>query len=500
MKRHLTVLVASLALLLGAGVGTAYAGGPGLGLPADQTQTIDQSQTATNSIDQSATAQSAAVNVSPNVAIANKGSVDQSSDASSGAVAINKNESQQDNTLTNTAGQSQSGAPADDNASHCCGTSKEAPKSQSTKQSQDASNSISQNAEAKSAAVNASPNVAVLNKGGDCNCEGGGVEQSSNASSGAVAVNKNRSTQSNALQNDARQSQGGSNGGGGNPSQSIDQSQDASNSIDQNAKATSVAVNVSPNVAIANSGPVKQDSNASSEAVAVNKNDSQQSNTLRNDADQSQTGENHACGRGCKHESAPQSQDARQSQNASNSISQNAETKSLALNASPNVALLNGGHDKCGGCGDGGVRQSSDASSGAFAGNWNSSEQSNDLGQEARQSQEGGSGSCCGKQSQSIDQSQNATNSISQNAEAKSVAVNASPNIAAFNHGSVDQASGASSGAAAVNKNDSTQSNNLGQSADQQQRGGNDDCGCRDECNPCGECKPCDGWEGRCED
>ena len=35
MKRHLTVLVASLALLLGAGVGTAYAGGPGLGLPAD---------------------------------------------------------------------------------------------------------------------------------------------------------------------------------------------------------------------------------------------------------------------------------------------------------------------------------------------------------------------------------------------------------------------------------------------------------------------------------
>ena len=196
----------------------------------------------------------------------------------------------------------------------------------------------------------------------------------------------------------------------------------------------------------ANSGPVKQDSNASSEAVAVNKNDSQQSNTLRNDADQSQTGENHACGRGCKHESAPQSQDARQSQNASNSISQNAESKSFALNASPNVALLNGGHDKCGGCGDGGVRQSSDASSGAFAGNWNSSEQSNDLGQEARQSQEGGSGSCCGKQSQSIDQSQNATNSISQNAEAKSVAVNASPNIAAFNHGSVDQASGASDG------------------------------------------------------
>src|SRR5207244_12343249 len=106
----------------------------------------------------------------------------------------------------------------------------------------------------------------------------------------------------------------------------------------------------------------------------------------------------------------------------------------------------------------------------------------------------------CGKPQPSVDQPQNATISISQSAEAKSVAVHASPNIAAFNHGSVDQSSGASSGAVAVNKNDSTQSNNLGQSADQQQRGGNDDCGCRDECNPCGERKPCDGWEGRCED
>ncbi|MFL5920809.1 MAG: hypothetical protein ACJ75D_05835 [Gaiellaceae bacterium] len=510
MKRHLTVLVASLALLLAAGVGTAYAGGSGLGLPADQTQAIDQSQNATNSIDQSATAQSAAVNVSPNVAIGNKGSVDQSSDASSGAVAVNKNDSEQDNTLSNTAGQTQSGALADDNASHCCGTSKHAPKSQSVQQSQNASNSISQNAESKSVAVNASPNVAVLNKGGDCNCGGGGVEQSSSASSGAVAVNKNRSTQSNTLQNDARQSQGGNHGGKADRSQSIDQSQDASNSIDQNGKATSVAVNASPNVAIGNSGPVKQDSNASSEAVAVNKNDSQQSNTLRNDAGQSQAGSDHSCGR-CKHGSAPGSQSIDQSQNATNSISQNAEARSLALNASPNVAVLNGGRDKCGGCGEGGVRQSSNASSGAFAGNWNSSEQSNELGQEARQSQEGGSGSCChkgGGQSQSIDQSQNATNSIEQNAEAKSVAVNVSPNVAAFNHSSVEQSSGASSEAVAVNKNNSTQSNTLGQSADQQQRGGDecrcrDDCECRDECNPCDECKPCDECnpcEGGCED
>src|SRR5919109_1593539 len=405
MKRHLTVLVASLALLLAAGVGTAYAGGPGLGLPADQTQAIEQSQNATNSIDQSATAQSAAVNVSPNVAIANKGSVDQSSSASSGAVAVNKNDAQQGNTLSITAGQSQSGAVADDNASHCCGTSEQAPKSQSIEQSQNATNSISQNAEARSVAVNASPNVAGLNKGGDCNC-GDGVDQSSNASSGAVAVNKNRSQQSNQLENSAGQSQAG----GG---------------------------------------------------------------------------------------SAPLSQDTRQSQNATNSISQNAEARSFAFNASPNVALLNGGHG-CGGCGHGGVRQSSGASSGAFAGNWNSSEQSNDLGQRARQSQEGGSGSCCGggEQSQSVEQSQNATNSNSQNAEAKSFALNASPNVAAFNHGPVEQSSNASSGAVALNKNHSQQSNTLRQSADQRQRRPGDGGGCCKRCNPC---HPCD-CERRCED
>lgn len=190
-------------------------------------------------------------------------------------------------------------------------------------------------------------------------------------------------------------------------------------------------------MAIANSGPVNQDSNASSGAVAVNKNHSQQSNDLENNAGQSQASGG----------SAPLSQDARQSQSASNSISQNAEAKSLALNASPNVAVLNGG-DRCGECGNGGVHQSSGASSRAFAGNWNSSDQSNELDQGAEQSQQGGSGSCCGgaERSQSIDQSQNASNSIEQNATARSVAVNASPNVAVLNSGPVDQSSSAIGG------------------------------------------------------
>ena len=202
MKRLLTVLVASLALVLAAGVETAWAGGlPGGELPAGQSQSIDQSQNATNSIDQTANAQSVAVNASPNLAVANSGSVDQSSNASSGAAAVNKNDSQQSNTLQNNAEQSQSGASADDNKGSCCErTSKRhGSQTQNADQSQDAGNSISQNAHAKSVAVNASPNVAVLNKGGECNC-GGGVNQSSNASSAAIAANKNNSTQSNTLQ------------------------------------------------------------------------------------------------------------------------------------------------------------------------------------------------------------------------------------------------------------------------------------------------------------
>jgi hypothetical protein len=475
MKRLLMLLVASLGLLLTAGVGTAWAGGVPGGLPAGQSQSIDQSQTATNSIDQTANSQSVAVNASPNVAIANSGSVDQSSDASSGAVAVNKNESEQSNTLSNEAEQSQSGASADKNHGPCCErTSKRAgSQTQSTDQSQNASNSISQDAQAKSAAVNASPNVAVLNKGGDCNC-GGGVRQSSNASSAAVAVNKNDSQQSNALQNDAGQSQAGGQGGKwsgkrSGPSQSIAQDQTASNSIDQTAKAHSAAVNASPNVAVLNFGPVDQSSNASSEAVALNKNESQQSNTLQNDAGQSQAGggSDSKC---CR--SAPQSQDVTQEQSASNSISQTAESKSVALNVSPNVAILNFGGG-CGECGEGGVHQSSGAWSGAFAGNRNAAEQSNDLSQDADQAQEGsGSGSGGGgEQSQTIDQTQNASNSIDQTAAARSYAINASPNVAVLNFGPVDQQSNASSEAFAVNKNRSSQSNTLNQGAEQRQSG-----------------------------
>jgi hypothetical protein len=194
-----------------------------------------------------------------------------------------------------------------------------------------------------------------------------------------------------------------------------------------------------------------------------------------------------------------------QTQDATNSISQKAESKSVAVNASPNVAALNFSGGKC--CDKGGVRQSSGAWSGALAGNRNESQQSNDLQQGAWQSR-------CGHRSdggsQSTDQSQTATNSIDQTAKARSFALNASPNVAVLNTGSVDQSSNASSRAIAVNDNRATQSNTLGQTADQQQTGSHggsccNSCESRGTCgNACDErkcrrdeCRPC---HDRCND
>jgi len=408
MKRCWAVLVASVVLVLAAGVGNAWAGDLG-GLPGGQTQTITQSQTATNSIDQTANAGSAAINASPNVAVANVGSVDQNSGASSNATARNTNSSSQSNTENNGARETQSGTEKT-NGDHCCASTsaKQDPRqSQSVEQSQDATNSIDQSATAKSAAVNASPNVAIANFGGSCGkCGEGGVTQNSGASSDATASNWNASSQSNTLKNSAGQSQTGAGkddwkcchaeGKSGGQSQKVDQSQDASNSISQDARAWSVAVNASPNVAIANFGDVNQNSGASSDATASNWNASSQSNTLKNSAGQSQTGAEKGDGKCCRKDarSGRQSQETDQSQDASNSITQEAKAWSFALNASPNVAVLNLG--RCGKCGGGGVTQNSGASSKATATNTNHSSQSNTLNQTARQRQSAGQqGGCC---------------------------------------------------------------------------------------------------------
>src|SRR6185437_5807352 len=94
---------------------------------------------------------------------------------------------------------------------------------QTADQSQTASNTVDKSAEAKSASLNLSPNIAVFNSGG-CGCDG--VDQSSNSSSSAAAVNENSGSQSNEQGQPAGQWQSGSSGGS-DPSQSVDQSQTA---------------------------------------------------------------------------------------------------------------------------------------------------------------------------------------------------------------------------------------------------------------------------------
>ena len=92
MKRWLLAIVASALLALAASAGSAWAGG----LPAPTQAT--QSQTPENSIEQDATAKSAAVNLSPNISVVNLGShcscpggLDQTSSADSTSTASNPN-------------------------------------------------------------------------------------------------------------------------------------------------------------------------------------------------------------------------------------------------------------------------------------------------------------------------------------------------------------------------------------------------------------------------
>jgi hypothetical protein len=87
MQRCLAALGVVLALVLAAGVGTARAGDPA--------QTLSQTQSATNSVDQNAQAGALSVNASPNVAALNWGSVNQSSGSHASATATNTSSSTQ---------------------------------------------------------------------------------------------------------------------------------------------------------------------------------------------------------------------------------------------------------------------------------------------------------------------------------------------------------------------------------------------------------------------
>jgi hypothetical protein len=331
MKGIIVALVAGLTLAL-ATAGPAFAGGGQDG----------QSQSAVNSIDQTASAQAVSVNLSPNVAVLNGGNVDQSSGSTAVAGAANGNSSSQTNNQSQSSGQDES-----------------------------ASNSVDQSASAKALSVNASPNIAAGNglfdKTDGCGCgyskEKGGVEQSSGSTAVAGASNWNSSSQTN------NQSQSG---GQDDVSCSCDSygkdgkgGQDASNSVDQTAKAKAISVNASPNVAVLNGGNVKQSSGSTAVAGASNWNSSSQTNN------QSQSGGQDDVSCSCD----SYGKDGKGGQDASNSVDQTAKAKAISVNASPNVAVLNGGN----------VKQSSGSTAVAGASNWNSSSQTNNQSQTGTQ-------------------------------------------------------------------------------------------------------------------
>lgn len=273
----------------------------------------------------------------------------------------------------------------------------------------------------------------------------------------------------------------------GNTVGGIAQEQNASNTIDQSAKAGALAVNLSPNIAVLNFGDTNQRSSADAGAVATNVNTGDQSNQQSQDADQ-QGGGSSGSGYGKQNEDGNGGGSIDQSQNASNTIDQDASASAKSVNAAPNVAVGNGwgekGYGKKGSrCKQdkhrgGDTRQASGSQAGAFAGNVNTGDQSNHQSQDAQQSGGKGDreyGKQDGKQTKgggSIEQTQNASNTIDQDASAKAKSFNLSPNVAVLNFGDTHQSSSSSAEAFAGNLNTGDQSNCQSQQANQ----GGDDC------------------------
>jgi hypothetical protein len=215
------------------------------------------------------------------------------------------------------------------------------------------------------------------------------------------------------------------------------QEQDAQNTIVQSANARAKSINLGPNVALGNRGDTNQSSDASADANASNRNDSKQANW------QSQRS---GGGNGWSSDSKGSKTD--QSQTADNSIDQSANAKSTSVNAAPNVAVLNG-YGSRSRCDDqrGGTNQWSGSSATANASNRNDSKQTNWQSQSSKET------------GQKVDQSQTASNDVTQSAESKATAKNWSPNLAFGNQGGTDQSSWSGASSNADNWNRSTQQN-----------------------------------------
>jgi hypothetical protein len=494
VKRFFLTLAASFVLALAGGVGTAAAGDL-LTPPGGPTQSATQSNDGSNTADQSG-ASNVVVVSGPNIAIANGGDGGSSCNpcgSDGGAVQQNSgntvdastsNTAIQTNDQSNQAGQSQTVNGTSSNAD------------QSADQSNTGTNSADQSG-ASNVVVVSGGNVAAFNHGD--------VDQ--NSGNDVDASTRNNADQTNTQSNDAGQSQTVGKSGhdgccssdhSGDVTQSATQSNEGTNDANQSG-ASRVIVVSGPNVAAFNDGDVQQ--NSGNNVDASTRNNAEQTNDQSNTAGQSQT-----VGKGgCCSQSGDVSQSAEQSNNGSNTADQSG-AYGVTTVSGPNIALANGGHDKCNPCGgDGGtVHQNSGNAVDASTSNTatQSNNQSNDLDQ-WQKVKRGGWDGCCSKGgdvSQSATQSNDGSNSANQSG-ASDVTTVSGHNIAAFNKGGADQNSG--NAVDASTRNTATQSNNQSNSLSQAQtvKRGCSSC-CPHDCKPCQpkcEPRPCEPKCSPCE-
>jgi clumping factor A len=153
-------------------------------------------------------------------------------------------------------------------------------------------------------------------------------------------------------------------------------------------------------------------------------------------------------------------QTATQSNDGSNSADQSA-TSQPVVTSGPNIAIANG--SSCSPCG-GSATTTQNSGNNVDASASNTAKQSNTQANDAGQTQAVGGGSN-GDTSQSLDQSNKADNTATQEATSKPVVVSG-PNVAILNKGDVDQNSGNNVDASASNdaKRSNNQTNGAGQS------------------------------------
>src|SRR5919109_1909016 len=489
-----TAALAGGLLVLGGGAANASDIVP----DGDAILTQTQDATNTNTTDQDATpnAEPTQFNVNTPIAIlspgANSGDVNQSNTADTSATAVNGNTTDQSVT------QDQDGA-----TSGGCGSCGDGSVSQD--QSGENSNHTDQDAEANAETnqYNVNAPISILSPGANgsscdpCGGSGGDVNQSNDADTSAWAGNSNETTQT------VDQSQDGTVAGSGFcgcEAPSIEQSQTGTNdnSTDQDATANAetTQVNVNAPVAIlspgANSGDVTQSNQADTNATAYN----------GNTTDQSVGQVQHAAVRGdgcgtCNAGGGSISQD--QSGENTNDTDQDATANASTEQKNWNtpIAILSPGANS------GDVNQSNDATTTAWAGNSNETDQSIDQAQDAVLV---GCG-CFG--GGSISQAQDATNDNRTDQDAAANATTEQKNVNApiailspscgcgGGGGDVNQSNTATTNAWAGNWNSTSQSVN------QEQAGrvsGHDGCGgCQP--NPC-DCDPhpCDCEPSPCLD